>query len=324
MTRRIEISSKTIIFTVVFLLLLQLIWRIRELIYALFLAFIFMSALKPFVNRLEKLKLPRGVAAFAVVVSTLVTIFFIFAFMLPPIVSETVLFLTNLPVFLIDTFPFLEGSLGPDSALQFLPDLTQSAVKVASGLFSNMLFIISIIFFTFYFLLEEQFLESFLTRFVEKKDAKRIEGVMRKAEVRMGAWMRGEIVLMTVIGLVTFIGLTLMNVPFALSLAFLAGLLEIVPIIGPIIAAIPAFIVAAASSAILGGLTLVLYLVIQQVENNIIVPYIMNKAVGIHPITTLIALSIGGTLGGIVGAILAVPVALVLETVITDITNNLK
>ena len=119
--------------------------------------------------------------------------------------------------------------------------------------------------------------------------------------------------LMTSIGLLTYIGLSILGVPFALSLAFLAGLLEIVPIIGPIMSAIPAFIVASSASSFLGLGTLVLYLIIQQLENNLIVPYIMNKAVGIHPITTLIALSIGGTLGGILGAILAVPVALIIE-----------
>jgi predicted PurR-regulated permease PerM len=130
--------------------------------------------------------------------------------------------------------------------------------------------------------------------------------------------MRGELILMTSVGVITYVVLTLLHVPFALSLAFLAGLLEIIPILGPIVSAIPAFIVASASSMLLGGLTVGAYLLVQQVENNVLVPYIMNKAVGIHPITTLVALSIGGTLGGIVGAVLAVPVALVLETVISE------
>lgn len=324
MTRRIEISSKTIVFTIFFLISLRLIWEIRELIYALFLAFIFMSALKPMVSRLEKFRIPRQIAAFTVVITTIVAIFFILAFMLPPIVNETVVFLTNLPVFLLNSFPFLEGSLNPEAAVQFLPDLTQNAFKFAQGLFSNILFIISVIFFTFYFSLEERFIMSFLTRFLEPSTAKRVEKVMRHAETRMGAWMRGELILMTVIGVGTYIGLRLLDVPFALSLAFLAGLLEVIPIIGPIVAAIPAFIVASSSSFLLGGATVGLYLIIQQLENNVVVPYIMNKTVGIHPITTLIALSIGGKLGGIVGAILAVPLALVIETVLSDVFKNLK
>jgi predicted PurR-regulated permease PerM len=322
MTRRVEISSKTIIFTIVLILSLGLVWRIRQLIYALFIAFIFMSALKPMVNRLERIRLPRSIAAFVVVISALVTIIFALAFMLPPILSETIDFFTSLPVILSETFPFLKGTFNPDSALQLLPNITENAFKVATGLFSNVLFVVSVIFFTFYFLLEEQFTESFLERFFDEKKARRIEMVLRKAEVRMGAWMRGELVLMTVVGLLTYLVLTALNVPFALSLAFLAGLLEIVPILGPIVSSVPAFIVASSSSLLLGGATLSMYMIIQQLENNIIVPYIMNKAVGIHPITTLIALSIGGTLGGVVGAIIAVPISLVIETVILDILES--
>jgi predicted PurR-regulated permease PerM len=322
MTRRIEISSKTIVFTVVFLLSLKLIWIIRELIYALFLAFIFMSALKPLVNKLERFKLPRAIASFLVVLSTLVGFGFILAFMIPPIITETVTFMTNLPVFLIETFPFLSSYLSAESALQFLPDITQNALRLVGGVFTNFLFIISVVFFTFYFLLEERFIGSFLSRFLEAKDSKKIEKILRKAENRMGAWMRGELILMTIIGVTTYIGLSFMQVPFALSLAFFAGLLEIIPIIGPIISAVPAFIVASSTSFLLGGGTLLLYLIIQQLENNVIVPYVMNKAVGIHPITTLIALSIGGKLGGILGAILAVPVALVIETIVKDLAKD--
>lgn len=319
MTRRVEISYKTIVFTTFFLISLILIWRIRELIYALFLAFIFMSALKPLVKRLESFRFPTPLAVLVVVISTLIVGAFIFAFMIPPIVSQTLEFLTNLPDLLTKTFPFMKGWLNTDAIVQFLPDLTQNALKVLGSVFSNLFFIVSVAFFTFYFLMEEKFTEAFLLNFLEEKKAKRIEQVLRKAELRMGAWMRGELVLMTAVGVITYIVLTILGVPYALSLAFLAGMLEVIPILGPIVAAIPAFIVASASSSLfLGGLTLVMYMVIQQLENNILVPYIMNKAVGIHPITTLIALSIGATLGGVVGAILAVPVALALETIITE------
>lgn len=322
MTRRIEISSKTIVFTVALLLSLRLVWMIRELIYALFLAFIFMSALKPLVNSLERFKLPRAAASLIVLLTTLLGLAFILSVMLPPIIIESGRFISNLPVFLIDTFPFLSSFLSPQSAVQFLPDLTQNALKLVGGVFSNILFVISVFFFTFYFLLEERFIGTFLSRFLDDKESKKIEKLLRRVEVRMGAWMRGEIVLMTTIGVTTYIALSVLGVPFALSLAFFAGLLEIIPIIGPIISAIPAFIAASSVSLLLGGATLLVYLIIQQLENNIIVPYIMNKAVGIHPITTLIALSIGGKLGGILGAVLAVPVALVIESVLKDLLRE--
>lgn len=316
MTQRIEISYKTVVFTVFFLLFLKFVWIIRELIYSLLLAFIFMSALKPSVARLVRYKLPRPLSAFLVVMTTLLTVLFLFGFLVPPIISESFVFARDLPALLMQSFPFLKPYLSASSAIQFLPNITQNALKVLSSIFSNVMFVISIFFFTFYFLLEDKFIESFLAKFLDDKVHRKVVEVLEKAEIRMGAWMRGELILMTSIGLLTYIGLSIIGIPFALSLAFLAGVLEIVPMIGPILSAIPAFIVAASSSLVLGTGTLVLYLIIQQLENNLIVPYVMNKAVGIHPITTLIALSIGGTLGGILGAILAVPVALIIETVI--------
>ncbi len=150
------------------------------------------------------------------------------------------------------------------------------------------------------------------------QEAKRITEFTQKLELRMGAWMRGQLILMLVIGLTTYIGLSLLGIRYALSLAVLAGLLEVVPIIGPVVSSIPAFLVASATSMFAGGTTLVLYLIIQQLENNILVPYVINKTAGINPIMTLIALSVGGRIGGLLGAILAVPVAVVAETIASE------
>lgn len=324
MPQKIEISSRTIVFTVFFLLFLQMLWIVREVIYALFLAFIFMSALKPLVNRLEKSRIPRALAAFLVFMSALLSFIFILIFIFPPLIQESVLFLKNLPILIVDTFPFLSDYINAESLLRFLPDITQNFVRVVGGLFSNMIFLISIIFFTFYFLLEEKFLKNFLERFLDEDQSERIVAIAAKAEERMGAWVWGEILLMTVIGVMTYIGLVVVGIRFPLSLAFLAGLLEVIPIIGPTFAAIPAFFVAASTSFYMGGATLLLYFVIQQLENNLVVPVVMKKAVGLNPITTLIALSIGGKLGGLMGVILSVPAALFIETILVEVTKSKK
>jgi len=289
-----------------------------ELIFGLFLSFILMSALKPLVNRMESKKVPRQLAAFLVLISAIGLIGFTLGFILPPIISESILFFKNLPFLLAKTFPFLQDYLKVESAIQFLPDLTQNVVKVVTGVFSNFLFLVSVFFFTFYFLLEEKFLEKFLSRFFEPRQTRKIVEVTEKIERRMGAWMRGEIVLMSVIGILTYVGLSILGVKYALSLAFIAGLLEVIPIIGPIISAIPAVLVATSTSYVLSGGTIILYIIIQQLENNIVVPFVLSKAVGMNPITTLIALTVGGTLGGLMGSILAVPAALFIETIVSE------
>ena len=324
MAQKIEISWKTIVFTVFFLIGLMILWQIRELLFALFLAFIFMSSLKPFVNRLERSKFSRPIAAATVFFGAILILIFLLAFVLPPIITQSIDFITNLPALFSSTFPLVAKYLNINSALQFIPGITQNVFKVASGVFSNFLFLISVFFFTFYFLLEEKFLNSLLMKFLDKKDVEEVQSVITKVERRLGAWMRGELILMTIIGVFTYIGLSILGVRYALSLAFIAGFLEIIPIIGPIVSAIPAFLVAMSTSLFMGGGVTVMYLIIQQLENNIIVPYVMNKAVGINPIFTLIALSVGGTLGGLLGAVLAVPVALVAETIFMEFFKRQK
>jgi predicted PurR-regulated permease PerM len=140
--------------------------------------------------------------------------------------------------------------------------------------------------------------------------------LLRRIERRLGVWVRGEFVLMSAVGLCSFIGLTILHVDFALPLAIVAGLLELVPMLGPIIASITATLVALSVSPLLALSVVALYIIIQQLENNILVPYIMKKSVGLAPIVTILALMIGARLAGIIGAILAVPIALTMHEVL--------
>src|SRR3989344_1233233 len=322
MTQKIEISSKTIVFTVFFLLSLWVVYMIRELIYALCFAFIFMSALKPAVSYINRKGLPRAISAFIVFAFAVLSFVFLFRFIFPPIIGEIIIFIKNFPTLLIATFPSLSSSINSDSLVQLLPNVTGNAFKLITSVFSNIIFLISVMFFTYYFLLEEQFLSSFIRKFLDERQGRTVLTIIDKIENRMSSWVWGEFVLMTVIGLMTYIGLVFLGVRFSLSLAVIAGLLEVVPIIGPILSAAPAFLVASATSPVLGGTILILYLIIQQLENNIIVPTVMRRAVGMNPVFTLIALSIGGKLGGLFGIILAVPIALAIETILIEISKN--
>lgn len=318
MTQKVEISSKTVVFTVFFLLFLRVLWITRELIFALFLAFIFMSALKPVVYFLERRKLHHTFSVVFVFLSTLIALFFMFAVVFPPLIPQSIAFVKSFPTLITRVFPTLSFYLNLESLNRLLPDITQNFFKVITGVFSNFIFVVSVMFFTFYFLLEERFLKNFLDKFLEKKQVEGIAIIIERAEKRLGAWVRGELLLMTIIGLMSYIGLTLLGIPYALPLAIMAGVLEIIPIIGPVISAIPAFFVASSISWTMGLAVIGLYILVQQLENNVIVPVVMKRAVGINPILTLIALTVGGKLGGFLGILLAVPVALFVETVLME------
>lgn len=326
MTQKIEISAKTILFTIIVLLLFQILWLIRDLLYALFLAFIFMSAFKPIVQYLAVKKIPRFISIIGLFIIIVLLFSALFTFVIPPILQESLIFLRNLPILLIKTFPALSDYIKVESITTFFPDLTSNFVKVISGLLSNFIFVVSTIVFTFYFLSEEKFLKKFLDIFLQEKHAVRVVAICNRAEQRMSAWLWGEIVLMIVIGLMSYIGLSLLHIRFALPLSIIAGIFEVAPIIGPIISAVPAFFVAASASWLMGASVVALYFLIQQIENNVVVPYVMKRAVGLHPIITLIALTIGGKLGGFLGILLSIPLALFVESIMTEWykTKNIK
>ncbi len=133
--------------------------------------------------------------------------------------------------------------------------------------------------------------------------------VIGKIEFKLSRWFLGQLALGFIIGLMSYIGLSILGVPYALVLAIIAGLFELIPYIGPWLSAIPAILIALTISPTLAGAVLILYFIIQELENYLIVPKVMEKSVDIHPVITIMAMMIGGQLAGLVGVILAVPVA---------------
>ena len=120
----------------------------------------------------------------------------------------------------------------------------------------------------------------------------------------------------------TYIGLALLHIEFALPLAIIAGILEIVPMIGPIISAVPAVLLALAISPVLALSVAVLYIIVQQIENNIFVPIVMKRSVGLSPLVTILSLLIGARLDGIGGAVVSVPIVLVFQVILASILGT--
>ena len=137
--------------------------------------------------------------------------------------------------------------------------------------------------------------------------------VAEKIEANLGKWVRVQLFLMFLIGSVSYIGLRLLEIEFCLPLAILAGLLEIVPSVGPTLSAVPAIIAGFTLSPGKGVMVALLYIVIQQIENDIVVPKVMQRGLNFNPLVVLIGLAVGFKLGGIGGMALAVPVLIVLR-----------
>lgn len=317
MNRKIDISHKTIFFIAAFLALLWALFLIKDVIILLFIAVIFMSALSPLVNRLERLKIPKSLAIAFVYVVIVAAASLLISFVVTPLAEQTTNLLTNFPKYLTTIIPET-GIIDRTVLQQEFGNFSKNAIEVSFAIFSNILAFISIGVLTFYMLLERDKLDKLLAQLFMSKE-ERIQKTTKRIEEKLGSWMRGQIVLTLIIGTASYIGLSLLGVPYALPLAIFAGILEIIPVIGPIISAIPAVMIAYLISPFMALMTGLLYLVIQQLENHLIVPQVMKKAVGLNPLAVIIAVAIGGRLLGISGALLAVPITVVAQIIMEDL-----
>jgi predicted PurR-regulated permease PerM len=152
----------------------------------------------------------------------------------------------------------------------------------------------------------DQFKHTFAKLF-HRDDRPHVEDTFELVEEKLGAWLRGQVLLSLTIGLFTWIALSLIGLNYALPLALLAGFLEVIPTIGPILSAVPAVIVAFTISPTMALVVIGIYILIQLAENNIIVPKIMQHAVGLNPVIIIIAILVGAELLGITGALLSLP-----------------
>lgn len=314
-TQRVEVSYKTIIFTVLFLVTLWFIIQIRDIIALLFFSLVIAAGLRSPIEWLEdRLKLPR---VFAILVMYIVLLFIftlLGSVMIPAFSDQGERLLEALQYFF--SLPWLAPYFSDIS--NQINSFVGNAFRVTLGAFSAILNFFTLFVLTFYLLLERRHMRVFLKNMLGEELKERVVNVILRVESRLGAWVRGEISLILIIGIMSYIGLLLLNIEYALPLAILAGLLEIVPVVGPIVSAIPAVIIAYLINPWLAVAVGALYFLIQQLENHLIVPMVMKQAVGIPPVVTILAILVGGKLAGIGGALLAIPIFISLQIIFQE------
>jgi predicted PurR-regulated permease PerM len=324
-TQKIEISQKTIIFTIGFLLSLWFLYQVRGIVVLLFIAFILMTAVNPLVKVASKFKIPTIVVMLIVYFGLITLISTVIASLVPAVVQQTKDISLALPTYMHNLEDIFNTQLDPNVAGSYLSSIPSNLLKIAAGAFSNIMNILALFFMSYYLVLERPRLHQYLLRFFPNHNAEeKAEALVLAVEKQVGGWVRGELILMLIIGIMTYIGLMLLGIPYALPLAVLAGLLEALPNLGPTIAAIPVILMGLTISPIIGLGGLLLSIVIQQVENNLIVPKVMQSATGTQPLVTILVLLVGFTLGGVAGAILAMPIFLTVQTVIKAFSPDVR
>lgn len=327
----LEYSTKVILKVVFVVLALAFIWAIREVIAIFLLAVVLASALDPLADYLHTRKIPRAVSVLAVYVIVFGVVGLVLVTIAPSLVTQFHLLSSNFPEYLAELharYPSFASILPGSSLGEIVSGVLTgngggSVFTRTLGVFNGLLGFVTVLVVSFYLVASQQKGMKELIRSVVPAGQRELTmGLVEKIQKKMGLWVLGQIILSIAIFILTFVGLTLLNVKYALVLALIAGLLEVVPYIGPIVSAVPALFFALIQSPALGIGVIVLYIIIQKTEGYILVPKIMHKTVGVSPLVVILALLTGFKLAGIVGLLLAVPIAAAATVLIDEFSGG--
>src|SRR3989344_4161582 len=296
---RVEVSYKTVVFTTAFLIGLWLIIQLKEIIIFLFLSAIVLSALLKPVEWLTAKRVPRALATLLVYIIVIGLLSATIAIIVPPLVAPTSDFARVLT--------------------QQVQSFAGNVIDISKAILSSIILLLILLVLTFYLILEWKNIVRIISSPFSGRQEKKVVSIISKVEKGLGSWIRGQLALSVVVGVFTYIGLIILKVPYALPLALISGMFEIIPIIGPLIAAIPGVLVGLSISPVLGLATIAMYVVVQQLENHLIVPMVMSKVVGLQPPAVILALLIGAKLSGVGGAFFAIPIIVVVKILIKEL-----
>ncbi|MBI2952789.1 MAG: AI-2E family transporter [Chloroflexi bacterium] len=331
--RVIKIAPETILLTVIAVfgvyLLLMFLAAVRLVIVIFLMAVVIAQAVEPLVRVLIRLRIHRGIAVILAYLMLLQIFLLIGAIVVPSLIVQLQGLVINLPILLTQLEALLgayyaASQLVPPEQLQeavnqlatriaeLLPSLLLLPFQIGSVVFAA---IMTLVISAYWLIMADQ-AKALIIGTLPVKARAEGEDVLAEIGMRVGGWVRGQLLLSVSIGLITFIGLELLNVPFTLVLSVWAAITELIPIAGPIIGAIPALIIALLISPLKALLVLILYVVVQQLESHLLVPNVMSREVGLNPLLVILALLAGAELMGIVGALLAVPLTAALQVLV--------
>ncbi len=316
MDRDIIISLKVVLLTTLLFGGAYILYRLGPIILILVVATLLVVSMEHTITifmrqRFMNKPLGRGPAVLLTYFILVVSVIVVFTIALPPVVMQAQKLAIQIITYVAD-IPMFE-SVDFSSLTPNITDLSKNILNVAGSIISTVAAAVSIVAIAVYMSLDlENIKKRFLALFVtSKKLQDEVKDTIREVEESIGYWTKGQLFLMVTIGLLSFIGLAILGVDYPLALGMAAGLLEIIPILGPIIALVLAGVVGFSESVVKGIAVVALFVAIQQIENNILVPKVMNKVSGFTPLVVLIAVLVGGSLLGFLGALIAIPLMMI-------------
>jgi len=329
----INISSRTIIKIIVILVLIYFLYLIRDILAIFFFALVFSSALDPSVDWLAKKKIPRSIGILAIYLLLFAVASLVVYLIIPPLVNELSQLTVNLPNYLNKIDHYI-NNFSANSQLQinlldnlksalsgFTSDIEAAArgvVSAVTAIFGGAVSLVLILVLIFYMVVEENAMKNFVCSITPSRHQSYIMNLIDRMQVKVGLWLRGQLILIVALFILSYIGFYILGVNYALILALFVALVQIIPFFGPIIGAVPVIILTFIQSPLLCLFIIIFYLIVQTIENNILVPIIMQKTVGLNPIVVILVLLSGYQLGGVIGAIISLPVATAVSVFLKD------
>lgn len=311
------------IFVVV--LLAALLYFARNIFIALFLAIVISSALDPVVSRLEKKKIPRILSTLGIYLVGIFLIALTIYAIIPLALSELNTLLNTFSKISGSTLQFIDASTAISAinrALNRVADILLSGgtslLDISSKFLGGLTLTASVLVLSFYLTVGRDGVERFLIAVIPSAYEPHVLDLYSRIRRQIGRWFVGQLVLSFAIGFAVFLGLWLLGVKYSLILGITAGLFEIIPYVGPIFSGSLAVIIGLTSSLTLGLYTLILFIVIQQIENHVLVPAVTNWTTNLNPVVVLVSLLVGAQVFGFVGLVLAVPAAVLFQELVED------
>ena len=323
--RLYEVSWASLWRILVFIVLVAIFYEGRQIVLGLFLAIIISSGLEGLVNFLERVGLPRSVSVILIFLVSVFLVMFVLYSLMPVVIVElnTIFSATgkvatgSLGTFLsLSTSQSVNGLVGRLSSTFFAGGA--SPLDLLSNAIGSVGLAVAVILCSFYLSLSRDGVERFLKVVIPPASEETALRIYERSKKLISSWFRTQILLSLIFGFTVWAGLTILGVKYALLIAFLAGLFELVPFVGPFLSGALAVISALSTSPTLAIYTLIFFVIAEQFEANILVPILNQQIVGLHPVIVIVALLIGAEVGGILGIIISVPSAGVFQEVIQE------
>ncbi|MBX4195727.1 AI-2E family transporter [Candidatus Parcubacteria bacterium] len=327
--RRMVITTGSWVRGVVVVAIAVALFLIRDLALVILASIVIASAVEPAANWAKKRGIPRLPTILGVYIILALLFVGLFYFLFLPLIGEISNFVAQFPDYAssLSGDSFLGSSLSVGDIVEnlntYLLSFSQGVLSSASFFFGGITSFVLIIILSFYLAVQEDGVGKFLKIITPWKQEKYIVNLWNRSREKIGLWMQGQLLLAAIIAVLVYLGLLLLQVPHALILAVAAGVFEIIPLFGPIIAAIPAVLIGFGMGGMPEALLIAgLFLIIQQFENQLIYPLVVKKVIGVPPMVSILALLVGGKLAGFLGILISVPLAAILMEFLSDLEKE--